>query len=355
MPLIKKAKSYRIGDVAKSSFNEIKRGGEKLKRLGRIGAWEPKIPTGGYVKPTSVYDRRFGAYITSDAYVYKDKPKDYEFLGARGVMGVSGKSGSVLGRTKLAGLPSPKTFKSFSDYFVQENKLKENGFDFIKNKEGIITSIKAKPQEYTSRYYKSRSGRSKDTSKATYIPREIIFDDKGNIVKDITRRDYESYDERYKGSKDRKRSVYDRVVKEYKDNVLAKEIEREAYLQRLDSDSDGREEQRAVRLGEVKDYSQGVLAKEVKYSDYLSDVKSTGGDKYYKPYKEKEYDYLRGIGVRYGRPETDIKDVTETFTRYTEPAQVKVAWSEAKAIKDTEKSKQAKQKVISDLWRSAGL
>jgi hypothetical protein len=151
------------------------------------------------------------------------------------------------------------------------------------------------PLNYTSSY--DNNGKRKKREEGTYIPYEVVLDDKGNLKSEIWRDTYESYDKRDDDRKIERRDVYVSQQKDYTDGNLISEKKWDDFTTVKKKDDDMRYEKRDVFLKNEKLYNIGNLIKERKWDDYRDHIdKYDKGYRYeYDTYLKKDVDYTTGL------------------------------------------------------------
>ncbi|MFA6089765.1 MAG: hypothetical protein WC755_07950 [Candidatus Woesearchaeota archaeon] len=172
-------------------------------------------PTGGYIKPTAQYSKKFGGIVTSEGTFFKTRdksyrPSGYDWLGEQKGMAVKGMGGQ---KVVASDIPKPFKFASFSDYFAKD--LDKSNYNIIKNAAGITTQITAKPQDYAENWRRERKG--SQTVHSTFVPYEAQFTDEGKLLKEINRAVYTDYEREGVSTK----KPYETEIKMYKDGNLS--------------------------------------------------------------------------------------------------------------------------------------
>jgi hypothetical protein len=136
-----------------------------------------------------------------------------------------------------------------------------------KNAQGQVTRAYEKPQTYQS-YYQQQKGKDKDIRVSEYVPHEIIFDSKGNVTKEIYRKDYQ-FDTREdaKGYREERRIMDAKEIAYDPLGFKSKEINRDISYKPSTSESGAQYNRGLVRTAETLTYSMGELVgkKEIEY------------------------------------------------------------------------------------------
>lgn len=151
------------------------------------------------------------------------------------------------------------------------------GYKKTQDQNGNII-LTAPSKKYTSYMSQSKSGRINERYNS-YIPHTITFDQNGNILSEVWKDDYESYDKDKGGRQVEKRQVYTKKITKYQNN-------------------------KPIKTDEWTDY------------DYSHKRYDTGSVDYRRTHKKSEIDYIKGIQYKYKTPDERQKDkrIVETKT-----------------------------------------
>jgi hypothetical protein len=153
---------------------------------------------------------------------------------------------------------NPNDYFSTSNDYLMATEFAKEGYNVEFYPDGkTVKRIWSNPKEYTS-YYKKK-GKDKDFQKSKYIPHEITFNKDGQIISEIKRDDYESYDKRTDDYTKRKRKVYESFKTEYNpDGSLKTKKIYDDYSERDSRTDDYRKQTKDVFLKEDYDYTKGT-------------------------------------------------------------------------------------------------
>jgi hypothetical protein len=131
--------------------------------------------------------------------------------------------------------------------------------NYIITEEGNKLFIRQKPQEFEESYFRRDWGRA-DIRKSTFIPHEIILDKEGNILQEVRRGTFVSYqDDRGGGNFEERRKVFDQSVIKYQNNDPISSVEYSTFERSRDRDWDSN--RRTLQFDTFKkterDYTQG--------------------------------------------------------------------------------------------------
>lgn len=160
-------------------------------------------------------------------------------------------------------------------------EIKDPNYELIKNDNNKIIGIRQKPQRYRTYYEKDYSDGDKTERFSTYIPHEILFNEQGQVMKEVKRTSYQSdYDKKDGDELERKYKVYDRDIKIF-DNT-------------------------------------GNIVSRKEYDDYKDRDREYTDKRFWKRevYLKKEYDYSKNTVKVNPRPNSSIKDYTKADFSY---------------------------------------
>lgn len=168
----------------------------------------------------------------------------------------------------------------------------------------VNNKLLASPQQYVKSSRETSRGKVRQTD--TYVPKEIMLDDKGNITQIVERKVYKSYEKDSKRDRE-EYDVYVSKVQKFSDGQLVGEEVYSPYEQTYKKNG-GRKliKKQVYKQSESVYDPSGTLSRQLVYSPYaISKRRTDGGSReQYGVYLQSSLDVNRGERLEFRRPET---------------------------------------------------